>query len=381
MSSEPQNCNEIAARIVRHVRDGLDAAGHHAITIEQSWVKLETLHDGESVLMVDVPVGQGVTLPLKAMSDCNKQSLEQLVSEFAGDLVLALPNVVGARRSLVRYRRAIGKAVGSTAPRMIWDVKLKPLFARHLANVSSRDVVKHVVAVTHVSGLDADLQTKMRQVVVVETPDDVAGALGPLQAVQHERWRQWSLVHAPGPRFTIDGVTVALLSSFGFDPVEVLRRFQEVPHFTLMVEWQSEIRHFALTTNRLSCLSPFHPLVELPATGQMVLPFDTTAERRVESTIALGTHMSWASNYICVERPKHSKRSAPAAKPGQAADNVINHPAFRDRLVTMVEPFSIFGDGRIFIDAPRYRFDATSGTFSIADDIPFERLPPGRALT
>ncbi len=317
MNSEPQICDEIAQLIVRKVRKALDAAGHQAVAIEQTWVKLDTLSDGKSALSLNVPVGQGVELPLKAISEYTEQNSERLVGEFVGDLVLALPNVDRARKSLVRYRCEIGKATWqerlnaiavSAGFLVVSDVTLKPVVARHLADISPREVVKHAVAVLHVRVLDADLKHKVRQ-LFVETPDDVAGALWPLRAEQGERWRQWNLLRAPGPRFTTDGVTIALLSSFGFDPVEVLRRFQEVPHFTLRVEWQGEAKHFAFRADMFNGQSPFRPPVESPVTRQLVLPFETVAELRVNTNVRVSNNMIWSSDHIWVQRPKRSKRA------------------------------------------------------------------------
>lgn len=340
---------DFAAQIVRDVRTGLDLAGHHAVAIEEEWITIRNSLGGAAEFVITVPIGKGHKLPLTAPF-ARAGDDAHCADAFTADLVLALPKVDRARRTLLRYRGLIGQAAWRFAqdarasgdgPILLDTTSFDDIPARHVALPPWQDLKKNVCAVLNLRALGPDLEIGFRR-MIVKSAEGVASVLTPIAQEQKERWREWQRLRAPGPRFTVDEITIALLSSFGFDPVTVLRRFQEVPHFTLMVEWQGEQKHFLLSGEG----------------------------KRVRSNINLGERVCWARTCIVIDRSKYSKRLAPKVQVGQPAGAAVPHPVFHDRVVTKAEPFDFAGVSRVYFDVWQYAFDAERGMLTLLDGQP-----------
>ena len=93
--------------LIARVRDGLDAAGHRDISISELWVNQD--RPGLQ-LTVDVRVGAALVLPLKPLVRTLSLETEAAVEEFAAQLILALPAIKHAEKTLVRYADAVRRA-------------------------------------------------------------------------------------------------------------------------------------------------------------------------------------------------------------------------------------------------------------------------------
>ena len=227
-------------RFIELVRAKLDADGHCDIPISRQWIDEDT--PGEPFLL-NVPVGSGLTVPLKPRHDLFDVREESQFLNQADHFAVALVTLQRAERMLVKYAadvrreaaKSIAKARAEGLDVLLADVGFKPTYAWHLTGNSWKESAYHILADVTVRHTSFYLQPTTSQ-VYVEEPEHVTKELADIFAEQRERQELLAELDAVGADAIIDAVTLNLLRTHAVDVEEVLRQVCKKQHVAIPVQ-------------------------------------------------------------------------------------------------------------------------------------------------
>lgn len=225
---------------VSAVRTELASAGHPDIAFKRSWFDED---EPGYRLLVHVPVGTEMTIPLRAMDRYfdmrTRDELERNATEFAKALV----NLKLAEGMLLRYardvRRSANRAVAAARADgldvLLDRVGFKPTYAYHLTWDKWRDAASHVLAEVTIRHTSFYFQPTT-STICVEEPADVEEELR--DVLREQRTNQSRIVEldAAGADLTVDALTLDLLEAHGLDATEVLTQVWKEQCVNLKVE-------------------------------------------------------------------------------------------------------------------------------------------------
>ncbi|TPG40569.1 hypothetical protein EAH79_11790 [Sphingomonas koreensis] len=319
-------------QFVAAVHSELATMGRPDIPFERSWFDENALGDR---LLVHVPVGSELTVPLKVMDRFfDMQTTEDLkcnASEFAKALV----NLKLAEAMLLTYARAVrlsANAVVADAREQGLDVLLdrvglKPTYAYHLTGKSWKEAAYHVLAAVTIRHTSFYLRPHT-STVWVEKPAQVAEELSHVLREQRERQDRASELDAMRADLIVDAITLDLLEAHGIDAIEVLTRVWKEQCVNLTVDYLGTDVSLSITSSAGE------------ASASILLP----------EAFWNGEHL-WFRGDEQEEDHKHLI--------GRSLGVLVPHPAFTSRPV--VDVFREHTDHVVFDLSDKVMFDADTG--------------------
>lgn len=228
-------------QFVAAVRAELAAMGLQDIAFERSWFDED--EPGER-LLVHVPVGSELTIPLKVMERFFEMQTAEELRRNATEFAKALRNLRLAEPMLLKYARAVRRAASAVVADARSDgldillerVDFKPTYAFHLTWDDWKDAAHHVLAAVTVRHTSFYLRPHT-STVWVEEPEQVAEELSHILTDQRERQDRAAELNAQSADLIVDAITLDLLSAHRLDPTEVLTRVWKEQCVNLTVDY------------------------------------------------------------------------------------------------------------------------------------------------